>query len=134
MKPTAKQNIGYLALALIILIIMLLLLPTTTYKPKGVVLATTKQQYQATNTAKVFDSLPQGYKQIGIVNITLHADKNKINQQAVINAALQKVAKNGGDGLIIKQSYYLAPAQYGKISGGYHLLAEVIKKGGSHDS
>ncbi len=129
---TTKHNISYLALALLIFAIMFLLLPTNQYKPTGVFLPTTKQQYQPNNEAQIFPAVPQGYSKIGIIKMTLHSVANQKNQQGekiIIYAALQKAAKNGGDGLIIKQLYFLAPAQYGKIPAGYHLLAEVIKNG-----
>ncbi len=135
MKTSVKHNISYIFLALLVFAIMFLLLPAKQYKPTGVFLPTTKQQYHPSNEAQVFPAIPLGYKKIGIVKMTLHSDANQKNQQdekAIVYAALKNAAQHGGEGLIIKQLYFLASTKYGKIAAGYHFKGEVIKQGNSN--
>jgi hypothetical protein len=129
-SQSLKQNVTYIAIAVIVFLILSAIKPANPFNPTGIILPMIKQPLIPTiKPVQLYQVMPLGASAIAYVNVEAHSlNPTPQQEQLVLKKAVQLAQQAGADGLVINTFGYeganvLNPAPLSK----YVLFTTAIK-------
>lgn len=142
-RNNISKNLICLLIIIAVITVLYLLAPKTIYAPKGILLPAKNQQPVTLPTnidhMRIYASnaLLFNYETVGTINVMLHSTEtnpSEINEDKIVQYALNLAANYGANAIIIKQLYYVSPKMINKNLAAYQLKATaiIVNKGFSY--